>query len=161
MRWIVTLLALLFAVVSCRLIFPPSPAPWRPSTGPARVSGSLTVHGPVLELNGGEFYAPLEFPSAIGVFDGRHNQPFRHYHQSNLVLVEEKALALGCRRITSALVRELVCNEMLAMRQAESALAEQAGEERYTSEDGAQVPPAGEAKRSSDVVVVAAESSGF
>ena len=75
--------------------------------------------------------------------------------------VEEKALALGCRRITSALVRELVCNEMLAMRQAESALAEQSGEERHTSEDSVQKPPTGKAKRSSDVVVVAAESSGY
>ena len=75
--------------------------------------------------------------------------------------VEEKALALGCRRITSALVRELVCNEMLAMRQAESALAEQSGEERHTSEDSVPEPPAGKAKRSSDVVVVAAESSGY
>jgi len=75
--------------------------------------------------------------------------------------VEEKALALGCRRITSALVRELVCNEMLAMRQAESALAEQSGEERHTSEDSVPEPPTDKAKRSSDVVEVAAESSGY
>jgi len=74
---------------------------------------------------------------------------------------EEKALALGCRRITSSLVRELVCNEMLAMHQAESALAEQSGGKRYTSEDRVPVSPAGAAKRSSEVVVVAAESSGF
>ncbi len=74
---------------------------------------------------------------------------------------EEKALALGCRRITTALVRELVCNEMLAMRQAESALAEQVMEERHTSEDHVQERPIGEVQRSSEVVVAAAESSGF
>ncbi len=74
---------------------------------------------------------------------------------------EEKALALGCRRITSALVRELVYNEMLAMRQAESALAEPSGQERHISEDRVQKAPVGEVQRSPDVVAVAAESSGF
>ena len=43
----------------------------------------------------------------------------------------------------------------------QSALAEQVGEERHTSEDSVPAPPTGGAKRSSDVVVVAAESSGF
>jgi hypothetical protein len=39
-------------------------------------------------------------------------------------VVEEKVLTLGYRRVNSTLIRELVDNEFLAMRQAEIALAE-------------------------------------
>jgi ATP cone domain len=71
--------------------------------------------------------------------------------------VEEKALGLGCRRITSTLVRELVGNEMLAMRQAESALAEQLVEEKHALEDIRQeLPRSNRKKVSSEVAVVAA-----
>jgi len=70
-------------------------------------------------------------------------------------LVEEKVLSLGCRRVTTGLVRALVANELLAMRQAEAALlAEPGGEEK-----GAWV---GERMGASspEPVLVAAESGG-
>ena len=38
--------------------------------------------------------------------------------------VEEKVLRLGCRRILSSLVSELVANELWAMKEAEKALTE-------------------------------------
>lgn len=38
--------------------------------------------------------------------------------------VEEKVLGMGCRTVTSSLVRELVGNELLAMRMAQRALAD-------------------------------------
>ena len=47
--------------------------------------------------------------------------------------VEEKALSLGCRSLTTSLIKELVFNELLVMRQAEKALANCAAEETETS----------------------------
>jgi hypothetical protein len=71
--------------------------------------------------------------------------------------VEEKALLLGCRRVTSTLVRELVANELLAMRQAEKALAEQSEGEKNKLVGKAK----GKTAWSSAREAVAAESSGY